>query len=112
MREICWPKTHMMDHEIDRMYREAKDKAKQIKILADMNCTTEDWIRLILIKRCGVDGRSLPRKKRGTGFSAILRLKKRSSNRRKTSSTASVKARPAHGRQHRLCPREEQCLST
>lgn len=30
-----------------------------------MNCTTEDWIRIILVKRCGVDGRSLPRKKKG-----------------------------------------------
>ena len=64
MREINWPKTYMTDSEIGQMFREAKDKRKQITILAQMNCTTEDWMRLILVKRCGIDGRSLPRSKK------------------------------------------------
>jgi hypothetical protein len=55
----------MTDSEIAKMFREAKDKREQITILAQMNCTSEDWIRIILVKRCGVDGRSLPRKKKG-----------------------------------------------
>lgn len=36
------------DVEIRQMYREAKDKRAQIKILAEMNCTTQDRIREIL----------------------------------------------------------------
>ena len=64
MREINYPKTPMTDSEIGQMFREAKDKRKQITILAQMNLTTEDWIRLILVRKCGVDGRSLPRNKR------------------------------------------------
>ena len=39
----------MTDNEICRNYRAAKNKLEQIKILADMNCTTVDEIKKILI---------------------------------------------------------------
>lgn len=39
----------MTDNEICRNYRAAKNKPEQIKILADMNCTTVDEVKKILI---------------------------------------------------------------
>ena len=39
---------NMTDNEICRNYRAAKDKRAQIKILADMNCTTAEDIKKIL----------------------------------------------------------------
>lgn len=47
--------------EIVCSYRQAKDKAKQIIILSELNapCTKEDIIEVL--KEAGIDGRQLPR---------------------------------------------------
>jgi hypothetical protein len=47
----------MINSEIVRSYKEAKDKAKQITILADLNACTEEQIKIVL-KAAGIDGRS------------------------------------------------------
>ena len=60
---ITRPKCPMTDYEILKSYREAANPRKQIEILARRNNISEEWIRTIL-KENGVDGRSLPRKKR------------------------------------------------
>lgn len=49
------------DDEILCLYKEAKDKRIQMKILAEMNLCTVDDIRTALL-RAGIDGRALPRK--------------------------------------------------
>lgn len=49
--------------DIKKSYVTAKSREQQIKILADLNATTVDVIREVLVKKCGIDGRSLPRKK-------------------------------------------------
>ena len=41
----------MTDNEICRNYREAKNRPEQIKLLADMNCTTVDEIKKILVAK-------------------------------------------------------------
>lgn len=64
MKETIFPVTSMTDFEILQSYKEAKDKRKQITILADLNNTTEGWIRRILTEKCKIDGRALPRAKR------------------------------------------------
>lgn len=40
----------MTEMEICRMYRQAKDRNEQIKILADLNCISEEKILEILLK--------------------------------------------------------------
>ena len=51
----------MSDEEIVRNYREAKDKKKQVGILADLNvCKPEEIIEIL--KRGGVPHYALPRK--------------------------------------------------
>ena len=41
----------MTENEICRNYRAAKDRPGQIKVLADMNCTTADEIKKILVAK-------------------------------------------------------------
>ena len=48
--------------DIKTSFVTAKSREQQIKILADLNATTVDVIRDVLVKKCGIDGRSLPRK--------------------------------------------------
>lgn len=55
----------MTPEEILRSFNQAKFPAKQVKILAELNCSTTQEIERILIEQ-GVDGRRLPRKKRET----------------------------------------------
>lgn len=55
----------MIDSEIVRSYKEAKDKAKQITILADLNTCTEEQIKMVL-KAAGIDGRSWAGRQNGT----------------------------------------------
>ncbi len=51
--------------EILKNYREAKDKKRQVRILADMNVCTIDEIKAILIAG-GIDKRELPRTRQKT----------------------------------------------
>lgn len=53
----------MTKNEILRDWEEAKDKKEQIQILADLNCTSPEEIKNILIE-LGVDYRRLPREKK------------------------------------------------
>lgn len=53
----------MTANEIVRSYKEAKDKKKQVGILAQLNLCTPEDIKKILIEG-GVDWRELPRGKR------------------------------------------------
>ena len=53
----------MSNDEIVRNYREAKDKAKQLGILAELNACDEQKIKDILTEG-GIDYRSFPRNKR------------------------------------------------
>lgn len=53
----------MTKNEIFTSWREAKDKKDQVKILADLNCTTQEHIVEIL-KESGADGRLLPHKRK------------------------------------------------
>lgn len=53
----------MTKDEIYKSWREAKDKKDQVKVLADLNLTTQDAIVQIL-KEQGADGRLLPRKRK------------------------------------------------
>lgn len=55
----------MTNAEIYTSWREAKNKKDQVKILADLNCTTQEHIVEIL-KEQGADGRLLPRKRKPT----------------------------------------------
>lgn len=71
----------MSEGEILRNYREAKDKAEQIKILAQLNLCSEERIKEIL-KEQGVDGRALPRKNTHSQPPHFLHQQKR--KRRKT----------------------------
>ena len=50
----------MTVEEIVRSYREAKDKAAQVGILADLNLCSKETIRKILVEG-GLDPRQLPR---------------------------------------------------
>lgn len=50
----------MTVEEIVRSYREAKDKAAQVKILAELNLVSKEEIKRILVEE-GVDPRQLPR---------------------------------------------------
>jgi len=54
----------MTNNEICRNYRAAKNKPEQIKILADMNCTSVDEIKKILIAG-GEAVEQLPKTNRG-----------------------------------------------
>ena len=49
------------DEEILCLYKESKDKRKQLKILSELNSCSEEIIRQVLL-RVGLDGRALPRK--------------------------------------------------
>ena len=49
----------MTNEEIVRSYNEAANKSKQIKILADLNCTSPSEIQTVLAK-AGVDGVKMP----------------------------------------------------
>lgn len=51
--------------EILKNYREAKDKKRQVRILADMNVCSVDEIKAILIAG-GIDKRELPRTRQKT----------------------------------------------
>lgn len=53
----------MSDNEILRNWEGAKDKKKQIQILAELNTTSPQTIRQILVKE-GVDHRLLPRERK------------------------------------------------
>lgn len=53
----------MTNADILRSWEEARDKKNQVKVLADLNCTTQEHIVLIL-KEAGVDGRLLPHKRK------------------------------------------------
>lgn len=53
----------MTNAEIAKSFKEAKNKAKQITILADLNLCTEETIMEVLKKK-GIDGRCLPRKRK------------------------------------------------
>lgn len=53
----------MKNADIYKSWQEAKDKKEQVKILADLNCTTQEHIVEIL-KGQGADGRLLPRKRK------------------------------------------------
>lgn len=53
----------MTNAEIAKNFREAKNKAKQITILADLNLCTEESI-IDILKKEGIDGRCLPRKRK------------------------------------------------
>ena len=53
----------MTKNEIFTSWREAKDKKEQVKVLADLNCTTQEHIVEIL-KEQGADGRLLPHKRK------------------------------------------------
>lgn len=51
----------MSNDEILASWRDAKDRKEQIRILAELNATTEEDIRDRLVAQ-GVDGRQLPRR--------------------------------------------------
>lgn len=51
----------MTAEEIVRDYQQAKNKQKQIKILADLNCTSPSEIRSILAE-AGVEGVTAPKR--------------------------------------------------
>lgn len=53
----------MTKADILRDWKEAKDKKNQVRVLAELNCTTQEHIVAIL-KEMGVDGRLLPRKRK------------------------------------------------
>ena len=53
----------MSNEEILRSFRNAAKPSQQVKILAELNETSEEKIKEILLKQ-GVDPRSLPRKQR------------------------------------------------
>ena len=53
----------MTNADIYKSWRESKDKKEQVKVLADLNCTTQEHIVEIL-KEQGADGRLLPRKRK------------------------------------------------
>ena len=59
----------MTPGEIVCDYRQAKNKQKQIKILADLNCTSPSAIRLILAE-AGVVGVEAPKRIRRAGAKA------------------------------------------
>lgn len=52
---------YMTSEEIVRDYRQARDKSKQIKILADRNVVTQSEIRAILAE-AGVEGVKAPQR--------------------------------------------------
>ena len=54
---------HMTAESVVKSYREAKDKKKQIAILAQLNACSQDDILKVLVDN-GVNGRSLPRNSR------------------------------------------------
>lgn len=56
----------MSNDEILASWRDAKDRKEQIRILAELNATTEEDIRDRLVAQ-GVDGRQLPRRVRPGG---------------------------------------------
>lgn len=53
----------MTAHEIVRSYKKAKDKKKQVGILAQLNLCTPEDIKKILVEG-GISWRELPRGKR------------------------------------------------
>lgn len=55
----------MSNEEIVRSYREAKDKAVQLGILADLNCCSKEYIKQIL-REGGISPQQLPRTSRKT----------------------------------------------
>lgn len=69
----------MTPEEIVRDYQQAKNKQKQIRILADLNCTSPSAIRLILAE-AGVEGVTAPKRIRRAEpeASAVLKPKQAS----------------------------------
>lgn len=61
----------MTKAEILRSWEEAKDKTNQVKVLAELNCTTQEIIVRVL-KEQGVDSRRLPRKREIVGENKAL----------------------------------------
>lgn len=57
---IIGRKLSMTDNEILQMYKESKDKKKQIEIIADLTLCSKSEI-IDILKSQGVDGRQLPR---------------------------------------------------
>ena len=55
----------MTNGEIVASYRQAKNKKEQVKILAELNCCTQDEIKKILLEG-GLDVRELPRNRAAT----------------------------------------------
>ena len=49
----------MTNEDIVRSYNEAKNKSKQIKILAELNCVSPSEIRMVLVN-AGVEGVKMP----------------------------------------------------
>lgn len=66
-KELKIKELAMTEGEILRSFKEAKDPAKQVKILAELNDCPVEVIKMIL-KRQGVDGRTLPRERKGKRF--------------------------------------------
>lgn len=67
----------MTAHEIVRSYKEAKDKKKQVGILAQLNLCTPEDIKKILVEG-GISWRELPRGKRTQSPPPNPRTKKKS----------------------------------
>ena len=63
-KELKIKELTMTEGEILRSFKEAKDPLKQVKILAELNDCPVEVIKMIL-KRQGVDGRTLPRAGKG-----------------------------------------------
>lgn len=57
-------KLNMTVGDIVKSFKEAKNKSKQIQILAELNppCTKEDI--MVILKESGIDGRCLPRERK------------------------------------------------
>lgn len=66
-KELKIKELTMTEGEILRSFKEAKDPLKQVKILAELNDCPVEVIKMIL-KRQGVDGRTLPRARKGERF--------------------------------------------
>ncbi len=53
----------MSNRNIVKEYKESKNKAQQIKILADMNlCAPKDIKKILIEAGCAVPGNSIPKK--------------------------------------------------
>ena len=61
----------MSELEITNSYKEAKNKKSQIGVLADLNCCSKEEI-ISVLKKSGIDGRTLPRQKNETRDNSTL----------------------------------------